>query len=161
MQNVKFLQLNYTSSTEVMNTFSRIWCSYVGMDSLWDLSYRKSRWPFENKILKGKEQIYDIFFLWRMILFKESPSSIMVTMNPNWSTKILWYETGYVKRKILLLLKRPTYDKLHCWFYFKLLKVCWFVLWWFACNIPDASVSEYSTTDIFNSSVNKYYVARK
>jgi hypothetical protein len=41
-----------------------------------------------------------------MVLFKESPPSIMVTRNPNWSTKILWYGTGYVKEKILSPLKR-------------------------------------------------------
>ena len=35
-----------------------------------------------------------------MILFKESPPSIMVTRNPNWSTEILWFGTGYVKGKI-------------------------------------------------------------
>jgi len=35
------------------------------------------------------------------VLFKESPPSIMVTKNPNWSTEILWFGTGYVKRKLL------------------------------------------------------------
>jgi hypothetical protein len=40
------------------------------------------------------------------ILFKESPPSIMVTRNPNWSTEILWYGTDYVKEKILSPLKR-------------------------------------------------------
>jgi len=40
-------------------------------------------------------------------LFKESPPSIMVTRNPNWSTEILWYETDYAKGKILSPLKRP------------------------------------------------------
>jgi len=39
------------------------------------------------------------------VLFKESPPSIMVTRNPNWSTEILWYGTGYVKGKILSPLK--------------------------------------------------------
>jgi hypothetical protein len=43
---------------------------------------------------------------WGMVLFKESPPSIMVTRNPNWSTEILWYGTGYVKEKILSPLKR-------------------------------------------------------
>jgi len=32
----------------------------------------------------------------------------MVTRNSNWSTEILWYETGYAKEKILSLLKRLT-----------------------------------------------------
>jgi len=40
------------------------------------------------------------------VLFEESPPSIMVTRNPNWSTKILWFGTGYVKGKILAPLKR-------------------------------------------------------
>jgi hypothetical protein len=40
------------------------------------------------------------------VLFKESPPSIMVIRNPNWSTEILWYGTGYVKGKILSPLKR-------------------------------------------------------
>jgi hypothetical protein len=34
------------------------------------------------------------------------------------------------------------------------------MLWWFACNIPDSSVSEYSTTDTSNSGIDKYYVAK-
>ena len=49
-----------------------------------------------------------------MVLFKDSPPSIIVTRNPDWSTEILWYETGYVKGKILLPLKRPAYVRLHC-----------------------------------------------
>ena len=40
------------------------------------------------------------------VLFEESPPSIMVTRNPNWSTEILWFGTGYVKGKILAPLKR-------------------------------------------------------
>jgi hypothetical protein len=40
------------------------------------------------------------------VLFKESPPSIMVPRNPNWSTEILWYGTSYVKGKILSPLKR-------------------------------------------------------
>jgi hypothetical protein len=35
------------------------------------------------------------------------------------------------------------------------------MLWKFAYNIPDSDTSEYSTTDISNSSVGKYYVAIK
>jgi len=54
------------------------------------------------------EWISDIlFFDGEWSLFKESPLSIMVTRNPNWSTEILWYKTGYAKRKILSPLKRP------------------------------------------------------
>jgi len=35
------------------------------------------------------------------------------------------------------------------------------MLWWFACNIPDSSVSEYSIMYTSNSGVDKYYVAKK
>jgi hypothetical protein len=35
------------------------------------------------------------------------------------------------------------------------------MLWWFAYNIPDPDVSEYSITDISNSGVGKYYIAIK
>jgi hypothetical protein len=48
------------------------------------------------------------------VLFKESSPSIMVTRNPNWLTKILWYKTGYAKEKILSPFKCPTLGKLHC-----------------------------------------------
>jgi len=95
------------------------------------------------------------------VLFKESPPSIMVTRNPNWSTEILWYGTGYVKEKILSPFKRFAWGRLHCWFCLKLLNIYWFMLWWFARNIPDYGASEYSTTDNSNSSVDKYYVAIK
>jgi hypothetical protein len=39
------------------------------------------------------------------VLLEESSPSIMVTKNPNWSTEILWFETGYVKGKMLSPLK--------------------------------------------------------
>jgi hypothetical protein len=56
-----------------------------------------------------KEQISSIlFFLGEKVLFKESPPSIMVTSNPDWSTEILWYGTDYAKGKMLSPLKRPT-----------------------------------------------------
>jgi len=32
----------------------------------------------------------------------------MATKNPNWSIEILWYETDYIKGKILSPLKCPT-----------------------------------------------------
>jgi hypothetical protein len=35
------------------------------------------------------------------------------------------------------------------------------MLWWFAYNIPDSDVSEYSTTDTSNSGVGKYYLTQK
>ena len=97
----------------------------------------------------------------KKVLFKESPPNIMVTRNPNWSTKILWYGIGYVKEKILSPLKRSAWGRLHCWFCLKLLNIYWFMLWWFTCNIPDSGVSEYSTTNNSNSGVGKYYVAIK
>jgi hypothetical protein len=37
---------------------------------------------------------------------KESAPNIMVTRNPNRSTEILWYRTGYLKEKILSPFKR-------------------------------------------------------
>jgi len=52
-----------------------------------------------------KEQISGIL-LGENVLFKESPPSIIVTKNPNWSTEILWYGTSYIKGKILSPLKR-------------------------------------------------------
>jgi hypothetical protein len=53
-----------------------------------------------------KKQISNILFFGETVLFKELLLSIMVTRNPNWSTEILWYGTGYAKRKILSPLKR-------------------------------------------------------
>ena len=57
--------------------------------------------------LEKRTDIRHLVLLWEKVLFKESPPSIMVTRNPNWSTKILWYETGYAKRKMLSPLKHP------------------------------------------------------
>jgi hypothetical protein len=72
----------------------------------------------------GKEQISGIlFFNGEWSCFKESPPSIMVTRNHNWSTEILWFMTGYVKGKILSPLKHPAWGRLHCWFCLKLLNV--------------------------------------
>jgi hypothetical protein len=87
--------------------------------------------------------------------------SIIVTKNPNWSTNILWFGTSYAKEKILSLFKCPTRDKLHYWFCLKLLRVCWIMLWWSTCNILDSSASEYSTTNTFNSDIDKCYVTQK
>jgi hypothetical protein len=89
------------------------------------------------------------------VLFKESPPSIMVTRNPNWSTEILWYGTGYVKGKILSPLKRSAWGRLHCWFCLKLLNIYSLMLWWFVYNIPDSGASEYSSSNNSNSSVGK------
>jgi hypothetical protein len=71
-----------------------------------------------------KEQISGIwFFKGKNVLFKESPPSIMVSRNLNWSTEILWFGTGYVKWKILSPLKRSAWGRLHCWFCLKLLNI--------------------------------------
>jgi hypothetical protein len=35
------------------------------------------------------------------------------------------------------------------------------MLWWFACNVHDSDVSEYSTTNTSNSSISKYYIVKK
>jgi len=86
--------------------------------------------------------------IWHLVLrgkdlVKESSPSIMVTRNPNRSIEILWYKTGYAKRKILSPLKRPTWGRLRCWFYFILLRICSPLL--FFCSsyhVSDSSVSE-------------------
>jgi hypothetical protein len=124
------------------------------------MCHTRHRGGLKNKYLERRDFWHPILW-WRMVLFKKSIPGIMVIRNPNWSTKILWYETGYAKEKILSPLKRPVWGRLHCWFCHKLLTFCWFILWWFACNIPDSDASEYSTTDTSNSSVDKYYVAIK
>ena len=59
-----------------------------------------------HSIEKGTD-IWHLVLLGENVLFKESSPSIMVTRNPDWSIKILWFETGYVKGKILSLLKCP------------------------------------------------------
>jgi hypothetical protein len=70
-----------------------------------------------------------------------------------------FYGTGLiVAREGIDTLTHPTWDKLNCWFCLKLLKICWFMLWWFTCNIPDFDANEYSIKDISNSAVGKYYV---
>ena len=94
-------------------------------------------------------------FRGKNVLFKQSPPSIMVTRNPNWSTEILWYGTGYVKWKILSPLKRSTWGRLHCWFCLKLLNIYSLMLWWFVYNIPDSGASEYSISNNSNSGVGK------
>jgi len=91
----------------------------------------------------------------KKVLFKESPPSIMVTRNPNWSTEILWFGTGYVKGKILSPLKRSAWGRLHCWFCLKLLNIYSLMLWWFVYNIPDYGASEYSIANNSNSGVGK------
>jgi hypothetical protein len=58
--------------------------------------------------LEKKKDIWHLVLLGENVLFKESPPSIMVTRNPNWSTEILWYGTGYTKEKMLSSPKRPT-----------------------------------------------------
>ena len=61
----------------------------------------------KNILNCGKRtDFWHLVLLGEKVLFEESPPSIMVTRNPNWSTEILWYGTGYVKGKILSPLKR-------------------------------------------------------
>jgi len=121
--------------------------------------------PTSQRPLKflGKNNIYlaSCSYMKKKVWFKESPPSIMVTRNPNWSIQILWSETSYVKRKILSPLKRPTLSRLHCQFFLKLLRVVLFCFLWFAYNILDSGASEYSTTNTSNSSIGKYYVIKK
>jgi len=99
----------------------------------------------------------------------------MVTTNPNWSTEILWYKTGYAKGKMLLPLKHPIYGRLHCWFCLKLLRICSsfpFFLFFLSCswlwrqwtiptNISNSGVGKYRTNpkkyDTPDSSVSEYF----
>jgi len=53
-----------------------------------------------------RTDFWHLILLRENVLFEESPPSIMVTRNPNWSIEILWLEIGYVKGKILSPLKR-------------------------------------------------------
>jgi hypothetical protein len=96
-----------------------------------------------------------LVFLGENILFKESSPNVMVTRKPDWSTEILWYGTGYIKRKILSPLKRSAWGRLHCWFCLKLLNIYSLMLWWFVYHIPDSSASEYSISNISNFGVGK------
>jgi hypothetical protein len=66
----------------------------------------------------------------------------MVIRNPNWSTEMLWYRTSYIKGKMLSPLKRPTWDRLHCWFYLKLLRMCSPFFFCSSYHVPDSGVSE-------------------
>ena len=59
-----------------------------------------------KNIYNEKTNFWHLLLLGENILFEESPPSIMVTRNPNWSTEILWLGIGYVKGKILSPLKR-------------------------------------------------------
>jgi len=110
-----------------------------------------------------------------MVFFKESPPSIMVTRNPNWSTEILWYGTGYPKGKMLSPPKRPNWGRLHCWFCLKLLRICSpfsvFLLflscswlwrqWTIPTNISNSGVGKYCTNpkkyDISDFGVSEYF----
>jgi hypothetical protein len=57
-------------------------------------------------IYMERTDLWHLVLLGKKVLSKESPPSIMVTRNPNWSTEILWLGIGYVKGKILSPLKR-------------------------------------------------------
>jgi hypothetical protein len=41
---------------------------------------------------RKRTDIWHLVLLGENVLFKESPPSIMVTRNPNWSTEILWWD---------------------------------------------------------------------
>jgi len=80
----------------------KLWLLYFGCHT------RHRGGPKNNSLDSGKRIDYwHLVLLRENVLFKDSPPSIMVTMNHNWSTEILWYGTGYVKKKILSPLKRP------------------------------------------------------
>jgi hypothetical protein len=58
-------------------------------------------------LIYGKRtDFWHLVLLGENVLSKESPPSITVTRNPNWSSEILWLGIGYVKGKILSPLKR-------------------------------------------------------
>jgi hypothetical protein len=94
--------------------------------------------------LEKRTDILHLVFLGENILFKESPPSIMVTRNSNWSTEILWYGTGYAKEKMLSPPKHPSWGSLHCWFCLKLLKnlFSFFLFFYSSFHVPDSGVSE-------------------
>jgi hypothetical protein len=107
--------------------------------------------------LKKRTDIWHLVLLGKNVLFKESPPSIMVTRNPNWSTEILWYGTGYAKGKILSPPKRPTWGRLHCWFCLKLLRICsHFSLFLFFLSCSWLLRQWTIPTNISNSGVGKY-----
>jgi len=66
----------------------------------------------------------------------------MIIRNPNWSTEILCYETGYTKGKMLSPFKRLTWGRLHYWFCLKLLRICSSFFFCSSNHVPDFSVSE-------------------
>ena len=93
--------------------------------------------------MEKRTGIWHLVLLRGNVLFKELPHSIMVSRNLNWSTKILWYGTGYTKGKMLSPPKRPTWGKLHSWSCLKLLKILFsFSIFYSSFHVPDSSVSE-------------------
>jgi len=117
------------------------------------LSHQTSR-RFIN-IYMERTDFWHLVLLRKNILYKESPPSITVTRNPNWSSEILWLGIGYVKGKILSPLKRSVWGRLHCWFCLKLLSIYSLMLWWFVYNILDSGASEYSSSNNSNFCVGK------
>jgi hypothetical protein len=109
---------------------------------------RTSRRPIKiNHLIEKKNRYLTSCSLGETVLFKESPPSIMVTRNPNWSIEILWYGTGYAKGKMLSPPKRPTWGRLHCWFCLKLIRICsWLWCYWtIPMNISNSGVGKYRT----------------
>ena len=93
--------------------------------------------------MRKRTYIWHLVFLEENILFKESPPNIIVTRNPNWSTKILWYKICYIKGKTLSPPKCLTWGRLHCWFCLKLLKNLFsFFLFFSSFHVPNSGVNE-------------------
>jgi hypothetical protein len=97
----------------------------------------------------------------KKIWFKESLPSIIITRNPNYSTKILWYETDYAKEKILSPFKRPTWGRLIASFVLNSQGFIVLRFWWSTYNIPNSGTDKYLTTNTSNSGIDKYYVKKK
>jgi len=85
----------------------------------------------------------------------------MVTRNSNWSTEILWYETGYATGKMLSPLKRPTWGKLHFWFCLKLLRICYIFPFLFFLSCSWIWHQWKIPTNISSSGVGKYHANPK
>jgi hypothetical protein len=62
----------------------------------------------KNNLYWKKNRYLTSCFLGEKLMLEELTPSLMVIRNPNWSTEILWHETGYAKEKMLSLLKCPT-----------------------------------------------------
>jgi hypothetical protein len=147
------IKLNHMGKTLQFFSQNIVTCYSISLNSF--CRTRHSGGPKKFIDCGKRTDFWHLVLWWGKVLFKESPPSIMVTRNPNWSTEILWYRTGYVKGKILSPLKRSAWGRLHCWFCLKLLNIYSLMLWWFVYNIPDSGASEYSSSNNSNSGVGK------